>query len=320
MALISVIVCSHNPRDTYLLRCLNGLRNQILDMKSWELLLVDNASDQPLKLRGDISWHPNGRHVRESNLGLFFARCRGIRESVGEILIFVDDDNVLDPNYLSRAAELASNWLILGAWGAGLILPEFEVEPPPHLSEFIVAGIALRQASAPRWTNVLPCEYATPFGPGLCVRRSVAEAYCRLSEDSSKGPVITGRIGNVLLSGDDLEFSYIATDLGMGVGTFPELRVLHLIPKERMSEAYLVKIIQGHTISTLLLEYKWLGISRSPLRGLLSLVEGILTTNGIERRIHIAKWRARITAKKLLRNLTSADKDNFKRCKVLSTN
>jgi len=306
MALISVIVCSHNPRDAYLLRSLNGLRNQTLDMKSWELLLIDNASDQPLKLRGDISWHPNGRHVRESNLGLVFARCRGIRESVGEILIFVDDDNVLDPNYLSKAAELASNWPILGAWGAGLILPEFEVEPQPPLSEFIVAGIALRQASAPRWTNVLPCVHATPFGPGLCVRRSVAEAYWRLSEDSSKGPIITGRIGNVLLGGDDRELSYVATDLGMGVGTFPELRVLHLIPKERMSEAYLVKLIQGNTISNILLEYKWLGISRSPLRGLLSLLEAILTTDGIERQIHIANWRARITAKKLLRNLTSA--------------
>ena len=63
------------------------------------------------------------------------------------------------------------------------------------------------------------------------------------------------------LGGDDREFSYVATDLGMGVGTFPELRVLHLIPKERMSEAYLVKLIQGNTISNILLEYKWLGIS-----------------------------------------------------------
>ena len=53
MTLISVIVCSHNPRDAYLIRCLNGLRSQTLDMKSWELLLIDNASDQPLKLKGD---------------------------------------------------------------------------------------------------------------------------------------------------------------------------------------------------------------------------------------------------------------------------
>ena len=116
-------------------------------------------------------------------------------------------------------------------------------------------------------------------------------------------------MGNVLLSGDDVEFCYIAARSGLGVGIFPELRLLHLIPQERMSEPYLVKIIQGHTISNMLLEYKWLGASaRSPLsaRGLLSLAEKIVGTDGIHRRIHIANWRARITAGKLLRNYESA--------------
>ena len=302
MALISVIVCSHNPRDAYLARCLNGLRNQTLDMKSWELLLVDNASDQPLKFKGDISWHPNGRHVREANLGLVRARCRGIKESIGEILIFVDDDNVLDADYLSKAVELSNEWPILGAWGAGLISPEFEVEPAAHLREFL-PSLAIRRLAAPRWSNVLPCIDATPFGAGLCVRRSVADAYWRLGHES-KHPII-GRVGSVLLSGDDVELCYVASKLGLGVGTFPELKVLHLIPKERISEIYLVKIAEGTRISNILLDYKWFGTTpRSPLsaRGLLSLAKNILTTDGIHRRMHIANWRAGITAGKLLRN------------------
>ena len=83
MALISIIICSHNPRDTYLSRCLNGLQRQTLDTKSWELLLIDNASDQPLKLKGDISWYPNSRHVKEPTLGLVWARHLAIREVCG---------------------------------------------------------------------------------------------------------------------------------------------------------------------------------------------------------------------------------------------
>ena len=188
MALVSVIVCSHNPRDAYLARCLNGLRSQTLNMRSWELLLVDNASEQPLKLKGDISWHPNSRHVNESELGLAFARRRGIQELVGEILVFVDDDNVLHSDYLFKAAELGTEWPILGAWGAGLISPEFEVEPAAHLKD-LMPFLALRRVSAPRWTNVLPCIEATPWGAGLCVRRSVAEAYWRLGQESMH-PVI----------------------------------------------------------------------------------------------------------------------------------
>jgi glycosyltransferase involved in cell wall biosynthesis len=307
MALISVVVCSHNPRDAYLARCLNGLRSQTLDMKSWELLLIDNASDQPLKFKADISWHPNGRHVSESDLGLVRARCRGIEASTGEILIFVDDDNVLDSDYLLKAVELSDKWPILGAWGAGVISPEFEVEPAAHLKEFL-PSLAIRRVAAPRWSNVLPCVDATPWGAGLCVRRSVADAYWRLGQES-KHPTI-GRVGSVLLSGDDVELCYVASQLGLGVGTFPELKLLHLIPRERISESYFVKIAEGTKISNILLDYKWFGTRpRSPLsaRGLLSLAKNILTTDGIHRRMHIADWRAGITAGRLLRNRKSAE-------------
>ena len=131
----------------------------------------------------------------------------------------------------------------------------------------------------------------------------IADWVCRNS-------LFTGRVGNVLLSGDDVELCYVATSLGLGVATFPEMKVLHLIPKERLSVSYLVKIIQGHRISNILLEYKWLGIRpRSPLsaRSLLFLAEQVLTTDGIRRRMHIANWRAGMTAKKLLRNRNLVD-------------
>jgi glycosyltransferase involved in cell wall biosynthesis len=305
---VSVIVCSHNPRHAYLARSLNGLRGQTLDANYWELLLVDNASKRPLNLTFDISWHPNNRHVMEPNLGLASARRRGICHSLGEILIFVDDDNVLDREYLLKAKQIASEWPMLGAWGAGLISPEFEVEPESHLDEFLFC-LTLRQITTPRYTNVLPPADATPvgtalaipLGAGLCVRRGVAEAYCKVSRES-KYP-ITGRIGNVLLGGEDLELSYVATSLGFGVAVFPELKILHLIPKERISESYLVKIAEGSRISNILLDYNWFGTrprSSFSARSLLALAKNILTTQGIHRRMHIAKWRAAMRAGKLL--------------------
>jgi glycosyltransferase involved in cell wall biosynthesis len=299
-ALISVIVCSHNPRDAYLLRCLNGLRYQTLDTRSWELLLIDNASDLPLALKADISWHPNSRHIKEPTLGLVWARHRAIQESVGDLLIFVDDDNVLDPEYLFNAAQLGTNWPMLGTWGAGIISPEFEAVPAAHLRDFL-HSLALRDVSTPRWTNVLPCAAAMPWGAGLCVRRSVAGAYRRLGQETKH--LITGRVGEVLFSGDDLEICYVASKLGYGVGIFPELKVLHLIPKERISEAYLVGICQGTRISNMVLDYKWFDTSpRSPFsfRSLAALVKNVVTKRGIHRRMYIANWRAVITAKRIL--------------------
>src|SRR5262249_37614225 len=156
--------------------------------------------------------------------------------------------------YLEKASQLAGSWPILGAWGAGVIVPEFEVEPPEHLRD-LMPSLAIRNLTSARWTNVLPCIVATPFGAGLCVRRDVAEAYCRLEND---GVGVTGGKGALLLSGDAIEISFVACSLGLGVGTFPQLRLTHLIPEERVREPYLTKIKEGTEISNALLAYKWL--------------------------------------------------------------
>ena len=50
----------------------------------------------------DMTWHPNGRHIFEGQLGVAYARQRGMREMSADLLVFVDDDNVLDPNYLAE--------------------------------------------------------------------------------------------------------------------------------------------------------------------------------------------------------------------------
>ena len=92
----SVIICTHNPRSDYFARVLDGLRNQTLPLDKWELLIVDNASRVPLASNWDISWHPATRHILESRLGLAPARRRGIQEASADLIIFVDDDNVLD--------------------------------------------------------------------------------------------------------------------------------------------------------------------------------------------------------------------------------
>ncbi|MGA2852681.1 MAG: glycosyltransferase, partial [Verrucomicrobiota bacterium] len=51
---ISIIICTHNPREDYLRRVLEALRAQTLPARDWELLLVDNASEKPLASRFDL--------------------------------------------------------------------------------------------------------------------------------------------------------------------------------------------------------------------------------------------------------------------------
>src|SRR5438045_2489860 len=105
--MISVIICTHNTRSDYFNRCLSVLETQTLPREKWELLLVDNASSPNRAPRPDLAWHPRARLVVEKQPGLTPARLRGIRESKGGLLIFVDDDNVLDPDFLETALRTA---------------------------------------------------------------------------------------------------------------------------------------------------------------------------------------------------------------------
>jgi hypothetical protein len=83
---LSVILCTHNPRLEYLSRTLEALRSQTVPRADWELGLIDNPSAEPLASRIDLSWHPEGRHIRPEDLGLAPARLSGIAETKGDLL------------------------------------------------------------------------------------------------------------------------------------------------------------------------------------------------------------------------------------------
>jgi glycosyltransferase involved in cell wall biosynthesis len=239
---VSVVIPTHNPRVDYLARVIDALRGQTLSKDLWELVIVDNGSQPELRVAGlrdqetkglkdeateiDLSWHGNARVVREERLGLTFARLRGFAEAEGELIVMVDDDNVLAPDYLEKALRIAEKHPMLGAFG-GKCLPEFEVEPEPWLaargkglglrdrgereeffpeaaiceasvSEGQFFGRAVekpellknRTAETPKHRvtrRVTEFPDCAPIGAGMVLRSSAAQAYAERLDQRSKG-------------------------------------------------------------------------------------------------------------------------------------
>ncbi len=296
---ISVIICSNNPRPHYLRRVLDALRTQTLPKEHWELLLIDNASKTPLAGDWDLCWHPNARHIHESTLGVAFARVRAIQEARSDLLVFFDDDNVPDANYLAAAKDISDKWPQLGAWGASIV-PEFEIEPPEYLRPYLTL-LALRDIKVPKWSNVSSSAEAEPWGAGMCLRRQPANSYIEIFQKSNLR--LPSRTGNNLISGEDTEICMVVCSLGWGMGLFPELKITHLIPKERLDENYLVNLSQGISTSCHLVAYKWHNVEPAPVFGFfpaLSQLRQILIRNRFERRIFLAGLRARLAARKMI--------------------
>lgn len=248
---VSVIVCTHNPRADYLAATVESLRGQSLPTDRWEFVLVDNASAPDRRPATDLAWHPAGRLVREDELGLTPARLRGIREAHGALLVFVDDDNVLDPDYLDTALRIAADHPFLGAW-SGACRPGFDA-PPPEWTRRYWGNLVIREVPRDVWSN-LPREAATmPCGAGLCVRQEVAAHYLALHEAGGRRFVLD-RAGDSLVSGGDNDLAACACDVGLGVGLFGALGLTHLIPPARLTVDYLARLAEGIQFSSLLLD------------------------------------------------------------------
>jgi glycosyltransferase involved in cell wall biosynthesis len=260
----SVIICTYNPREDYFARVLEALRVQTLPLDKWELLIVDNASQVPLASRYDISWHPAGRHISEPELGLAAARRCGIEAAASDLIVFVDDDNVLNKKYLAEAVTIKKEYPFLGVWGSGSVRGEFEVDP----AEEIRSWLPVRVEKGSRWSNLAGTtlfgfsrDDALPFGCGMCVRKDVALAYRKFCERG--GIQITGRKGGALSGGEDTEICFVCCTEGLGVGVFPLLELTHLIPQRRVSEDYIVRFAEATGLTNMLLLYKWQGLCRN---------------------------------------------------------
>lgn len=297
---ISVIICTHNPKTEFLRRTLEAIRIQTLNKDRWEFILIDNASRKLLSESWDLSWHPGARHVREDQLGLTAARLRGIEESKADVLIFVDDDNVLDPDYLENALAIAVKWQILGAWG-GRIDPEFET-PAPAWTAPCLSMLAIRPVTQELWSNDPNHGSTHPWGAGMCVRKEVAVVFSRnITNDPIRKNL--GRIGTGLGSCEDVDLVLTCPEIGLGFGLFPRLRLLHLIPSGRLDEDYLMRLCEGLTASGTVLRAVR-GLEAPPSlpslgRRLINFIK-FLRMGRIERRLWRAKQNGYQTARDII--------------------
>lgn len=266
---VSVLVCTRNPRPDYLDRVLASLRQQTLSPSRWELLVIDNRSDSPLSDRVDISWHRQGRHVREDAEGLTAARCRAIDESRHELLAFVDDDNVLAEDYLENAVTIRSRFADVSVFGAGRIEGQFEVEPPPAIRRYL-SLLAIRAIPDSRISGDPREQTTIPWGAGLCVDRAIAKRYRSFADELDIRSVL-GRQNGHLYQGDDDLFSWIGARSGKRFGIFTELRLTHLIAAPRLTRRYVLQLLHDHSLSSHVRDYVLTG-ARPPRLGVGSMM------------------------------------------------
>jgi GT2 family glycosyltransferase len=244
---ISIIICTYNPDVPILDRCLTAVSSLNRGGLSVECFLVDNNSLPPI-----IEHETTQRFLKttewaslliEKEQGLTSARLCGFRASSGRWILFIDDDNEPDIDYLLGVADYAERHPTVGAFGPGEVAVDYTDTVEPWLlhekPRFQEKKIEIEQHS--RDTDEYKDHY--PFGTGLALRREVLQEYERLRDE---GLIRTSdRKGKSLASGGDIQLVWLAIRMGFEAGTTPALKIGHMISGEKANRQYLRRHAYG---------------------------------------------------------------------------
>lgn len=234
---VTVAICTWN-RANLLDQTLAQMHNlRIPEGVEWELLVVNNNCTDDTD--AVIARHRDAlplRRLHEPKQGHSHSRNCAIAVAQGELLLWTDDDVLVDVNWLAEHVRAANEWPEASFFG-GTIDPWFSVTPPRWIKRDLprfTSAYAIRQLGS----EVRPfAPGELPFGANVAFRTGVLKAF-------PFNPSL-GRVGATLISGDETDVLFRmrqAGHSGIWVGT---AQVRHYIPPERLTAKYLWKFHCG---------------------------------------------------------------------------
>lgn len=254
--MLSAIICTYN-RARYLRPLLESLVAG--GFADCEIVLVDNNSSDNTREECDrfMADHPEVamRYCFEPNQGLSFARNRGIEEARGEVVVYVDDDALVNPEYLATYADFFVRHPEVDAAG-GPITPRYDgCEEPGWMSHYtrqLVTGwldFGTREREFPRG--------AFPGGGNAAYRK-------RVFDEVGRFDTALGRKGNSLVGAEEKDIFDKMTSSGMRFFYLPTAILYHLIPPHKLTQDYFDRLTYGIGVSE---RYRTLGIGKGKYLG-----------------------------------------------------
>lgn len=240
--MFSIIICTYN-REKYLYDALKCIVENDFSTAGYEVVLVnnnstDNTESECKRFHNDFP-QVNFRYFVETNQGLSFARNRGIAEAAGTVLVFLDDDSFAGKNYLKNLSENLATYPDCCAFG-GKITPLFESgEVPKWLSKWTYSWVsAINLGNKAKLFK----GKTYPIGANMGIKADI------LSKTGNFNTKL-GRSKKNLMAGEEKDIFNRIKNLGMNIYYFPDIEVQHVIPPQRTTTGYIVKMGQGVGVS-----------------------------------------------------------------------
>ena len=242
MIRLSLVIATYN-RAEQLMVTLGSVAVQNAAPATWECIVVDNnsADDTRQRVETFAQEHSelNIRYVFEENQGLSHARNAGIKASRGDIIAFIDDDERIVEEFITAYIELFDQHPDAMAAG-GKIVAEYPTGRPRWMSRYTEQPIA-NPMDFGNSVRLFPSG-RIPGGGNMAVRR-------RLLESVGVFNTALGRTGKRLLGGEESDLFERIARHGYKVYYVPRAVMYHIIPAEKLTRDYFVRLATNTGIS-----------------------------------------------------------------------
>lgn len=244
MIRLSIVIATYN-RATLLLDALKSVIRQSAPAQEWECVVVNNnSSDNTSECFAEFaSGHPeyNLRIVDEPNQGLSYARNRGIRESVGEYIAIIDDDEHIAEDFVAAYIKLFDSVPEAVAAG-GPIVARYPTGRPRWMSCYTERPIANTMYFGEE-VREFP-KGRVPGGGNMALRRSAIRRYGVF--DTS-----LGYSGESLIGGEECDLFERLQIADAKYYYVPTAVMYHIIPREKLSKEYFARLSYNVGVSQL---------------------------------------------------------------------
>jgi glycosyltransferase involved in cell wall biosynthesis len=228
---IAAIICTHN-REQYLGAAIDSLLEQ--DLEDYQVIVVDNASsDRTSAVVESRLPNPRLQYLYEPTLGLSVARNTGARSTKAPIVAYLDDDAIASRQWLRVLVEAyqSNPQLAIAGGKVSLILPEGR-DLPDWISPSLAGALGLYDLG----DEVVDIQEPglTPRGLNYSIRRSFLEQIGGFDLN-------LGRVGQKLLSNEELYLTELALKQGWQVAYLPEAKVAHNVQPERLKRDWFLR-------------------------------------------------------------------------------
>jgi glucosyl-dolichyl phosphate glucuronosyltransferase len=243
--IFTLIICAFNAQNRISEVIESLLAQNKLEELVEEILIIDNNSTDRTADLVKIYEKDNKmiRYIFEENQGLSNARLAGIKESRSPWIVFIDDDNILESDWICEAYNYIKITNNVGAFN-GSVVPVFSeslTKREEERLEIVLESLActnIKRETIDFKNNNHP--YDMPFGAGLVIRKKPLDKLIK-----NGWLTLEGRKGDKLSSGEDSEMCLFVKSEGYCFGFNPKMIINHKISISRLEEDYLRRLVAG---------------------------------------------------------------------------